>query len=404
VNRLRRYADVVCAPGVRRPLIATFAGCLPIGFQSLAVLLEARKALGGFGLSGTVAGAYGVADGAGMALQAWAINRYGPRRVLLGAVVLHVPALICFVLLASNGGKLSALIVAAGLGGLSFPQLNGCMRGLWPQLITDREQRQTAYALSSVLFEASVIAGPLAMSLLLVFGAVGWVLVVGATLAALSAVAFVSSPHIRNWPHKGARSFRESSQQGVSLLVFVAGGQGLTFGLVYVCAVALAVDQGSSAMSGVLRAMISVGALVGSLTYGVIGWKRPLRVRLIYTLGMLAAVTAVCSLATSAIQLTIVLALFGAMLSPVMVISSAILGDISPDESVAGAYSLMLTASIIGGNVGLAMGGASLDRTGPHWTLFISACWTMLLAATTALISARSWNPSQVQRTSESTW
>lgn len=83
---LRSYAQVVRTPGVALPLVASFfAGGLPIGMLTLAVLLLVRLQGGSFLAAGVMAAALSGGNAFGVALQGAMIDRRGQTAVLLTA-------------------------------------------------------------------------------------------------------------------------------------------------------------------------------------------------------------------------------------------------------------------------------------------------------------------------------
>ena len=52
------------------------------------------------------------------------------------------------------------LALCALCGGATFPQVPAAMRSLWGALVEDADQRETAYAMVSIVFEVAVVTAP----------------------------------------------------------------------------------------------------------------------------------------------------------------------------------------------------------------------------------------------------
>ena len=156
----RRYAALLALPGARRPVIASAIGSMPIGMFGLAVLLLAQDATGSFAIAGRVVGAFGIGNALGAVAQGRLMDRLGQTRVLRTAAVAHALACAALVVVAHEGAATGWLYASAVLGGLALPQLPAAMRSLWSVLARDQEQRETAYAMVSIVFEIAVLTAP----------------------------------------------------------------------------------------------------------------------------------------------------------------------------------------------------------------------------------------------------
>src|SRR3954447_3802686 len=153
MRALARYRAVLTLPGARGPVAASILGSLPIGMFGLAILLLARDATGSFALAGRVAGAFGLANAIGAVLQGRLMDRLGQPRVLRPAAVAHLAAVCALVAVAEADASTALMAVAAAAGGLTLPQVPAAMRSLWGVMTTTAAERQTVYALVSIMFE-----------------------------------------------------------------------------------------------------------------------------------------------------------------------------------------------------------------------------------------------------------
>src|SRR3954452_986821 len=93
------YRRLLRTPQIR-PLIAfSFAGRLPIGILSLALVLFMRDQTGSFATAGAVAAAFAFSGGIFAPIQGRLVDRLGQTRVLVPLVIVHVAALAGVVVL-----------------------------------------------------------------------------------------------------------------------------------------------------------------------------------------------------------------------------------------------------------------------------------------------------------------
>src|SRR5690349_12732844 len=266
----RRYATLLALPGARRPVIASAVGSMPIGMFGLAILLLAQDATGSFAIAGRVVGAFGIGNAVGAVLQGRLMDRLGQPWVLRVAAVVH--ALACGVLVAAalQGVAPAVLYGCAAAGGLALPQLPAAMRSLWSTLARDAEQRETAYAMVSIVFEISVITAPaLAAAIVALFSPAAAV-VVAATVAAGGALAFSFTHASLGW--RGAAHdvgwLGPLAASGMRTVFVTLGAFGTAVGVVQVLLPAFADERGSAETGGLYLAMLSAGSLAGGLIYG----------------------------------------------------------------------------------------------------------------------------------------
>src|SRR5215212_3350017 len=148
-----RYRALLALPGARRPVIASAVGSMPIGMFGLAILLLGEETTGSFAVAGRVVGAFGLGNALGAVAQGRLMDRLGQTRVLRTAAVAHALACTALLLVAHQGAGTGWLYASAALGGLALPQLPAAMRSLWSVLARDQAQRETAYAMVSIVFE-----------------------------------------------------------------------------------------------------------------------------------------------------------------------------------------------------------------------------------------------------------
>ena len=393
-----RYGALLTLPGARGPVAASVLGCMPIGMFSLAILLLARDATGSFAQAGKVAGAFGLANALGAVAQGRLMDRVGQTRVLRTAAAVHPVALAALVVAALDGASVAVMAAAAAAGGASLPQTPAAMRSLWGDLVSDPEQRQTAYALVSIVFEVSVMTAPALVALIAALASPAAAVVVAAALCTAGGWLFAATRGSRRWrgqPHE-IGWLGPLQAVGMRTLAGVLCAFGLAFGIVQVAVPAFAAEHGSAETGGVLLAALSAGSLVGGLVYGARAWPGSPARRLAALMLALGAGIALLAVARSDAMLAVLLLLAGLLLAPATVVGSTLLDTVAPPGTVTEAFSVMVMAIVAGTAAGNALGGALVDAVSYEATVLTAGGLAALgalcaLAGQRALISG--WSP-----------
>jgi MFS family permease len=162
VSPLERYGRVLRAPDVARLLAAAVLARMPIGIDSLAIVLFVRAQTGSFAAAGGVAAAFGLGSGVTSPLQGRLIDRHGHARVMLPLAAGHASALGALVALGLSGAPLAVLVVCGLAAGATVPPVGTVVRPLLPRLLAaSPEVLPTAYAIDGIAIEMVFISGPL---------------------------------------------------------------------------------------------------------------------------------------------------------------------------------------------------------------------------------------------------
>ena len=192
----RRYGALLSLPGARAPVVAAAIGCMPIGMYGLGILLLARDASGSFAEAGRVVGAFGLANAIGAVAQGRLMDRLGQPGVLRVAAVAHAATLGALVVAAAEDAPAWVLALCAAGGGASLPQAPAAMRSVWGALVEDEEQRQTAYALVSIMFEVAVVTAPVLVALLVALASPSAAVLVAAAMCAGGGLGFAATARL----------------------------------------------------------------------------------------------------------------------------------------------------------------------------------------------------------------
>jgi MFS family permease len=388
VPAVERFARVLRAPDVARLLGAAVLARMPIGIDSLAMVLFVRAETGSFARAGLVAAAFGLGVGCSAPVLGRLIDRHGHARVMLPLAGLHAAslgALVAFGLAEAPTGVLVACGLAAGL---TIPPVGSVVRPLLAGLLEDDAGLlPTAYALDGIAIEVVFVTGPLLTAAIVIVASPAVALLVACGFVTLGTVVLVMAPASRAWrPDAGDHErhlLGALASPGVRTIVAATAPAGFALGATEVTMTAFASDHGSRAAAGALLAVWALGSAIGGLTYG--GREHtsapgPRWVRL-------AALFPLCSipliLAPSIAVMAPLAVIAGLCLAPYMAAANQLVGDVAPPGAVTEAFAWPITAIGLGAAVGSAAAGAIAQTWGwrPGFVAVVAA------GAVTALIA-----------------
>ncbi|MFD5318648.1 MFS transporter [Streptomyces sp. NPDC127098] len=386
---MQGYVAVLRTPGLRVPLLATVIGALPLGMLGLSLLLYAEELTGSLAVGGFAAAAFGLGNAAGLSAQGRLIDRHGQSRVVSAAGV-ACAACGFFLVTVAPAVDWPGFVVVAGAGmGISIPATTGSMRVLLAELVAEGTARTAGYALLAVLFQLAVLTGPLATSLLLAAAGPGAAVLVGGLLACGAALLFARSRASRSWrpspDRAGSAGVRGGT--GLTVLLSIMAGAGVSAGVVAVAVPAAALSLGSPGAGGVLLAASAAGEIIAGLALGAISWRwSQARLLLGALAGSAVAVGLVAWAAHSLVLLFPALFLVGVCGAPAAIASSALLDTLAPRSALTRAYTLMVSVWLLGSAVGNSMGGVAAGHLGPRQALALGACWLAAPLVAAALL------------------
>jgi MFS family permease len=385
----QRYARVLRAPDVTRLLGAAVLARMPIGIDSLAIVLFVRAETGSFARAGLVAAAFGIGSGATSPLQGRLIDHHGHARVLLPLAALHAASLGSLVALGLAGAPIAALVACGLAAGGSVPPVGSVVRPMLPRLLArDRDVLPTAYALDGIAIEMVFICGPLLTAVIVSVASPAVALVVAGGFAIAGTVVLVTAPASRAFepsvPEHDRHMLGALASPGVRTLVAATAPVGFALGATEVTMTAFASDHGSRPAAGALLALWATGSGLGGLAYGArehglapdARWTR------------LAVAFPLCSvplaLAPSIAVMTVLALIAGLCLAPLLAAANQLIGEVAPAGAVTEAFAWPLTALAIGAAGGSATAGAIVQSSG--WRPgFLAVVGAGLLAATIAI-------------------
>jgi MFS family permease len=193
MSAVQRFARVLRASDVARLLGAAVLARMPIGIDSLAMVLFVRAETGSFARAGLVAAAFGLGVGFSAPVLGRLIDRHGHARVMLPPAGLHAAslgALVAFGLAGAPTGVLAACGLAAGI---SVPPVGSVVRPLLAGLLDDDAGLlPTAYALDGIAIELVFVTVPLLTAAIVVVASPAVALLVACGFVVLGTVVLVT--------------------------------------------------------------------------------------------------------------------------------------------------------------------------------------------------------------------
>jgi MFS family permease len=380
---LHRYAALFAKREVSLTFQASVLGRLPIGITGLAILLLVQTATGSFGTGGAAAGAYVVGLAALAPAIGRVIDRYGPRLVLLACAVVFPLSLIALV--ASSAQNATALALAfAALAGASFPPITVCVRTYFRRQFGADALLATAYSAESVLIEIIFIAGPLLVALFVAYASPAAAVLFAAACGFVGTLLFIRTPALRDWhvqPRTSPSLLGPLAERGFPVLVAVVLCFASAFGFLEIGVTAYATEVGQPALAGVLLGVMSFGSAVGGLVYGGRTWHAPLGRQFAAALALMSAGLGVLALGWTAWALAALCVLAGVAMAPGLIIQSMLAARIARAEHATEALTWTTSALLSGVGIGLAVGGALLERYSSQAALAAGAVAALLAAA-----------------------
>jgi MFS family permease len=383
----RRYAVLLALPAARRPVVASAVGSLAIGMYALAILLLTRESTGSFADAGQVVGSFAFANAVGAAAQGRMMDRLGQPRVLVIAALIHALALAGLVLAASWYAPVGVLALFAGVAGACVPQVPAAMRSVWGRLVADREQRQSAYALVTVVFEACMVTAPAVVTAIVALSGSPMAVLAAAGLSAVGALGFAATGASRQW--RGERHevgwLGPLVAPGMRTLFVVHLGFGAVIGVLQVALPAFAAEHGEAERGGLLLVALSSGALLGGMVYGAGAWPGTLLRRFVGLLVLFGAACAVLATPDSPVLLGVLLVPAGMLIAPSMIVGSTMLDTAAPTGTATEAFTLLVMALVIGNAVGNTMAGFMVQNISYEAAALSGAALAWLSAAMTMI-------------------
>lgn len=360
------YRRVLVRPGACAFSSAALVARLPISMVGLGIVLLVEQRTGSYGLAGTVAAVFVLAEAAFAVLHGRWVDHHGQSRVLPIAISVFGAGLALMMLAVEQDWPWALTYVFAAISGASLPQVGASVRTRWSHLLDDPGEVQTAFALEAVLDEVVFVVGPVLVTLL----ATSWHPVAGLTFALVSGVigtfAFAAQRRTEPPPGRTASSgVREPMPWRLLLpLALVCLTLGGLFGAAEVTTVAFAEEQGQRWAAGWLLAAWSFGSLVAGLVTGAVAWRSGPDVRLRWGSASMALAMAPLMFIESLPLMAVVLLVGGLSIAPTMIGAMTMVQQGVPTGRLTEGMAILHTGIVAGVAPGASIAGFVVDHSG----------------------------------------
>ena len=386
---LDRYRDLFRVPAIHATMLASIPGRLPIGITGFAILLLVQHKSGSFITAGIASGLY-VAGLASVApLIGRAIDRVGPLPVLRLCAVVYPVMLAALVALVSLKAHAFAIALCSYVAGAALPPVTICMRTLYPRVLTDPAQLQTAYSVDSVIVESVFVIGPALVALFLAAGYPEGAVLLAAISAAIGTLWFNRTPAIRDWEVRaqtGSERWAIFAEPGLVVLFIATVFYSVAFGLYEVGVTAFATQRGTPSVAGIALALASLGSAIGAFAYGARHWQAPLRKQFLIALGLMAIGSLIVAPVNDNYLFLLVNFVAGAPMASVIATQSLLLSRLAPAGKLAESFTWGGTCLLGGISGGIALGGVLAETVAPTWILVTAAATTTVAALLSLVI------------------
>jgi MFS family permease len=362
---LSRYAALLQRAELRRTIVASVFGRLPMGVLGLAILLATQASTGSFGLAGAVAACYLAGLAAMAPVLGRIIDRGGPRRTLRAAAFAFPATLVALVVSLRFGAPLWTAFVLAAFAGASFPPITVCLRTFLRQRLAEEAQLATAYSLESVLIEVIFIIGPMLVALFVAYVSAGAAVLFAATCGLAGTLLFLRSPVLEHWriEERKSASFLGplAVRRFLPLLAVILAYSG-AFGLVEIGVTAFATESGRPALAGLILGLMSVGSAAGGLAYGSRSWRIALPRQFALMLLLMGIGVAALALIENVFLFAALGVAAGIVMAPALIMQSMLVAKTAPSHFATEAFTWSASCLLTGVGFGLAAGGLILEH------------------------------------------
>jgi MFS family permease len=387
-----RYRRLFGQPGAAWLACFGLLGRLPNGMVGLIFMMLTVRSTGSYAAAGLAAAVYTVGAAIGNLVWSRAVDRWGPRRILIiTGTAQSMMLLLVAGLTLGWPGSAELLVFLAALCGLLLPPLGAIMRGLWSRMFSGSDLKDVAFAYESVVVDLVFIIGPSIVAAFTVVASPSVAMIVAAVASGAGCILVAASPHTKPGP---VRQHHDRHWLGPLRFVAVLGMLPVGFlsigsiSVIEVSLVAFAEHQGAAGLAGVLIAVLSVGGVSGGLYWGARKQPGTNVQQLLFLLGALAVGWGLLSSTDIAWLLGVLLLVAGLVLNPAITALFSTMDDIAPEENLTESFGWLNAIASAGSAVGASVAGVIVtERSEPGFLLAAGMCAVGLVIA--AVLSRR---------------
>jgi predicted MFS family arabinose efflux permease len=380
------YLKVLRRPGAARFSAAGLLARMQLSMAGLGAVMLLSVERDSYAVAGSVSAIYAVSAAVIAPQLSRLIDVFGQRRVVPFQLLVHVPAIVGMILIATLTPLNWPIFVLAVVAGGAQPSIGSLVRTRWSAMLAGTPELRTAFAWESLLDEVVFMAGPPLATVvaLQLFPAAAMVLAV--TLLTVGSVLLIvqtrtePQPSGRNRARGGRPAILLPGVAGITAIFVLLGA---IFGSFEVTTVAFAREAGESSVAGVLLALYAFGSLFGGLVFGTLALRASLLRQFVVGVVVLAVITFPMPFLGTVWLVGVGLFVAGLACSPVLITGTALIEQIVPAHRLTEAISWGTSGMAVGIAVATPFAGLVIDGPGAsvaYWVTSGSAIGAMLVA------------------------
>jgi len=379
---LSSYRRVFSHPGALAFSATGLVARLPISMMTLGIVLLVSELTDSYALAGAVAAAFTVGNAAFAVPHGRLADLFGQHRVLYVDSLVFSLTTASMIVSIHDDWALPWPHVLAALAGASMSQVGTMVRTRWAALLSDDNERHTAFAVEGVVDEAVFVTGPALVTFLSTLYAPETGLVVAVVCGVVGALGLAAQRGTEPVPHPPDPSGVRAAMPWKMLLPLTLGAiaLGSLFGAQEVATVAAADDAGNRSASGLMLAAFAGGSLLAGVVAGAVHWQRSSLYRARVGMWLLAAGAITIPLLPGLVLITVALFVTGLALAPTLIALFSVIEAGTPRSRLNEAMGFVQTG--IGGGIapGAWLVGVVADGAGGIAAFWVSAVSALLAA------------------------
>lgn len=380
---LRTYRAAFRARGSAQFAAAGFIGRFPIAMYPIGLVLLIFLKTHHYGFAGLLSGIYVVSNGVGTPVLGRLVDRFGQRRLLVPATVIHLAALGTLIALVEAGAPNWSLVPPTIVLGLAFLPVGSLVRARWSLVLAGRPELTTAYSLESAFDEVIFTAGPLLATVIATQIDRVWVFVV-AGLLVLAGSWWLVTQHDTEPPGQevGAPPHRSALRsRGMVLLILSAMGMGAIFATAEVTMVAFCTQHGHKDLIGIAVACFAGGSAVSGFLYGARRHDAPVQDRFRRQAVLLGVMPALFLAAVNVTSVAVIAAVVGTAIAPILISAFGLVEKVVPNAALNEGMSWLITGLSFGYGIASSIVGRIADAYSTRWAFSVGIAAGVLVCA-----------------------
>jgi MFS family permease len=399
---LQKYRTVFRLPGSAAFCAASFVMRMPLAMYALGIVLVISAREGKYGFAGVLSACYVFGNAVGAQVLSVLVDRFGQRRLILPAGVVHAGSGVLFAIMLKTGVPDWLLVPPALAFGFSYLAVGSLVRARWSNLLDGKPELSTALSVESVLDEVIFVVGPLIATVLATQLDPVLVIYLGVGCVSVGSLWLASLRDTEPAAHPGDETGHVSALRahGMVVLTLASVGMGALFASAEVSMVAYCGQHGHRPWSGLVLAAMAAGSGVSGFVYGAIGWRADVLNRFRMQSVVFAVLPCVLFAATGVASLALCAFGLGLGIAPALITMFGLVQQIVAVRSLTEGLSWIGTGLNVGYGTGAAVVGGIADHHGARAAfVVVVACSASVGVFGVLLRAERSAAPSAQRRT-----